>query len=259
MVINVCSFSLEVCVDSVESAINAQKGGADRIELCSNLIIGGTTPPLNLFKEVKKYTDIPLKVMIRPRFGDFLYTEYEKEMMMEDVETFKELGADGIVFGILMKNGNIDMKACEKLKRRAGKMTITFHRAFDLCRNPLRAYNELKKLGIDMLLTSGQKNSCFEGKELLRELVILSEIGEKKKPEILIGAGLNIINVKQMIEYTGAKSFHFSAKRIVESNMRYRKKGIVMGLKGLDEYKKIETEEKAVKEMKEYLKSYFKL
>ena len=259
MVINVCSFSLEVCVDSVESAINAQNGGADRIELCSNLIIGGTTPFLSLFKEVKKHIYIPLKVMIRPRFGDFLYTEYEKEMMTEDVETFKELGADGIVFGILTQNGNIDMEACEKLKRKAGNMTITFHRAFDLCRDPLKAYNELEKLGIDMLLTSGQKNSCFEGKELLKELVILSETGEKKKPEILIGAGLNISNIKKMIEYTKAKSFHFSAKRIVKSNMRYRKIGISMGLKGIDEYEKIETEEKAVKEMKKYLKSCFKL
>ena len=250
-------FTLEVCVDSVESAINAERGGADRLELCGNLVIGGTTPPLSLYKEVKKYVKIPIRVMIRPRFGDFLYTKYEKEMMLEDMETFKKLGVDGAVFGALTENGEIDMEISRELVEKADRIPVTFHRAFDLCKDPVKAYNQLQELRIDTLLTSGQKNSCFEGKELIKKLIFLSQNSKQKKPEILIGGGLNIDNVEEIIEYTVVRSFHISAKKIVDSRMIYRKKGISMGINEFNEYKKIETEEKIVREMKEPIRSYF--
>ena len=131
-------YTLEICVDSVESAINAERGKATRLELCSNLIIGGTTPTKSLFEEVKKNVNIPINVLIRPRFGDFLYSDYEVNIIKNEIKMFKKLGVDGIVVGILTKNGEIDLDNMKKFIEGAQDIPITFHRAFDVCREPLK-------------------------------------------------------------------------------------------------------------------------
>ena len=191
-------YTLEICTDSVESAINAEKGGGTRLELCSNLIIGGTTPAASLFEEVRKNVSIPINVLIRPRFGDFLYSEYELEIMRNEIKMFRNLGADGIVTGVLTKDGKIDIENMEKFILEAKGIPVTFHRAFDVCKNPISAFYQLKKLGVNTILTSGQAENCLKGKKLLKDLVGLSNEDNEKKLEILVGAGLNRKNIKEI-------------------------------------------------------------
>ena len=249
------NYILEICVDSVESAINAQRGGAARLELCSNLIIGGTTPTKSLFEEVKKNVDIPVNVLIRPRFGDFLYSDYEVNIIRNEIKMFKELGTDGIVAGILTKNGEIDLYNMKKFVDEAQDTPITFHRAFDVCKNPIEAFYQLQELGIQNILTSGQAQNCLKGKKLLKELVELSNKNNKSKTEILVGAGLNMENIGEIANSTGATNFHFSAKTIKQSKMEYKKQDVNMGLKEFNEFEILETDEKLVKEMTDYLRN----
>ena len=246
-------YTLEICVDSVKSAINAERGKATRLELCSNLIIGGTTPTKSLFEEVKKNVNIPINVLIRPRFGDFLYSDYEVNIIKNEIEMFKKLGADGIVVGILTKNGEIDLDNMKKFIEGAQDIPITFHRAFDVCREPLKAFYQLQELGVQNILTSGQSQDCLRGKKLLKELVKISTKNSKNKTEILVGAGLNIENIDEIVNFTGATNFHFSGKRIKQSSMEYRKENVNMGLKEFSEFEILETDENLVKEVADYL------
>ena len=249
------NFTLEVCVDSVESAINAERGGATRLELCANLIIGGTTPTENFFKEVRKNVKIPINVLIRPRFGDFLYSDYETEIIKNEIITFRKLGANGVVIGALTKDGNVDIQNMKKFLSESENMKVTFHRAFDVCKNPFETFEKLRELKVDTILTSGQSQNCLAGKEIIKKLVNLSK-QSANNPKILVGAGLNRKNIEEIIKYTKANSFHFSAKKIVKSGMMYRKEGINMGIKGLSEFEKFETDEKEVFKMYNYLKNY---
>ena len=246
-------YTLEICVDSVKSAINAERGKATRLELCSNLIIGGTTPTKSLFEEVKKNVNIPINVLIRPRFGDFLYSDYEVNIIKNEIKMFKKLGVDGIVVGILTKNGEIDLDNMKKFIEGAQDIPITFHRAFDVCREPLKAFYQLQELGIQNILTSGQSQDCLRGKKLLKELVKISTKNSKNKTEILVGAGLNIKNIDEIVNFTGATNFHFSGKRIKQSSMEYRKENVNMGLKEFSEFEILETDENLVKEVADYL------
>ncbi|WP_315288767.1 copper homeostasis protein CutC [Leptotrichia massiliensis] len=246
-------YTLEICVDSVESAINAERGKATRLELCSNLIIGGTTPTKSLFEEVKKNVNIPINVLIRPRFGDFLYSDYEVNIIKNEIKMFKKLGVDGIVVGILTKNGEIDLDNMKKFIEGAQDIPITFHRAFDVCREPLKAFYQLQELGVKNILTSGQSQDCLRGKKLLKELVKISTKNSKNKTEILVGAGLNIENIDEIVNFTGATNFHFSGKRIKQSSMEYRKENVNMGLKEFSEFEILETDENLVKEVADYL------
>ena len=246
-------YSLEICVDSVKSAINAERGKATRLELCSNLIIGGTTPTKSLFEEVKKNVNIPINVLIRPRFGDFLYSDYEVNIIKNEIKMFKKLGVDGIVVGILTKNGEIDLDNMKKFIEVAQDIPITFHRAFDVCREPLKAFYQLQELGVQNILTSGQSQDCLRGKKLLKELVKISTKNSKNKTEILVGAGLNIENIDEIVNFTGATNFHFSGKRIKQSSMEYRKENVNMGLKEFSEFEILETDENLVKEVADYL------
>lgn len=248
-------YTLEICVDSVESAINAERGKATRLELCSNLIIGGTTPTKSLFEEVKKNVNIPINVLIRPRFGDFLYSDYEVNIIKNEIKMFKKLGVDGIVVGILTKNGEIDLDNMKKFIEGAQDIPITFHRAFDVCREPLKAFYQLQELGVQNILTSGQSQDCLRGKKLLKELVKISTKNSKNKTEILVGAGLNIENIDEIVNFTGATNFHFSGKRIKQSSMEYKKENVNMGLKEFSEFEIIETDEKTVREIAEYLEN----
>lgn len=164
------SFILEICVDSVESAVAAERGGATRLELCQNLMIGGTTPGIKLFEAVREEIHIPIHILIRPRFGDFCYTDYEWRIMKEEIRMFRDRGADGIVIGMLKPDGILDRDRMEALLEERGGMSVTLHRAFDVCKEPMETLAVAKTMGIQTILTSGQKNTCMEGTKLLAAL-----------------------------------------------------------------------------------------
>lgn len=235
-------YLLECCVDSVESAVAAQAGGADRLELCGNLIIGGTTPDIHLFLAVKKKVSIPVNVLIRPRFGDFCYTDEEFNIIQKDVEMFRENEADGIVIGVLQPDGNLDLERMGILMDAAGDRPVTLHRAFDVCRDPFQTLRAAEKLGVRTILTSGQKNSSYEGRELLASLVKEAD----GKIDILVGGGVGAENVEALAKETGARSFHMSGKATLDSAMTYRKQGVSMGLPVMSEYAIFRTDERKV-------------
>jgi copper homeostasis protein len=243
------SFILECCVDSVESAIAAAKGGANRLELCSSLITGGVTPSKSLYEIVKRYCNLKLHVLIRPRFGDFLYSDYEFEVMKKEVEMFRGLGADGVVIGCLNADGTLNLKQMEDLIQEAGDMSVTLHRAFDVCSNPREAWKQASDIGISTILTSGQKNTCIEGKDLIGELVR----NAAGKVDILVGGGVNAEVIKQLWAHTKAQCYHMSGKTIRESNMHYRKEDVSMGIAALNEYQIWQTEEKQIELVRKLL------
>lgn len=213
---------LEVCVDSLESAINAQNGGANRIELCSNLNIGGTTPTQGLLELIKEYISIEVYAMIRPRGGDFYYTDLEYEVIKKEIENVKKLGVDGIVIGMLLPNGEIDIKRMEEVISLARPLKITFHRAFDKSNNLLKSLECLISLGVDRVLTSGGENYAIDGIDTIKKLV------DKSQDKIIImpGSGINYHNVKDIINFTNVSEVHMSARRLVMSNMQYRNEKI---------------------------------
>ncbi len=240
---------LEVCVDSVESALIAQEGGADRLEVCSNLIIGGTTPGVSQFKQIRNMCEIELRVLIRPRFGDFLYTDKEFQMMKEDILMFRELGADGVVAGCLKADGSLDIKRMKDLRECAGTIKFTLHRAFDVCRDPYEALEEAVLLGVDTILTSGQAAVCTEGADVLKRLV--SQAGERI--EIMAGSGVNAEVIRQVAEKAHALSFHMSGKQMEDSGMIYRKPHVSMGLPCFSEYGILRTDKKEVQKARQVL------
>lgn len=180
---------LEVCTHSVESAVSAERGGAMRLELCANLMIGGTSPDEDLFRMVRERVSVPVRVLLRPRCGDFLYTESEFELLCRQVKRFAALGADGIVIGVLTPEGDLDEERMAKLISLAGGCGVTLHRAFDVCRDPFAALETAKRLGVDTILTSGQQADCTAGADLLRALV--AKAGEDV--QILVGAGVTLM------------------------------------------------------------------
>ena len=244
---------LEVCVDSVESAIAAFEGGADRIELCGDLPVGGVTPSETLFCMIRRYTDLKIRVLLRPRFGDFCYSSYELEMMKEDVQKFAELKAQGIVTGVLTPQGSLDMEQMEALISCAGKADIALHRAFDVCKNPLETMEDAISLGIKTILTSGQKNSAWDGRMLLKELATKS----KDRIEILAGAGIDADTIAKLYKETGVTSYHLSGKIKKESKMEFRNPQVSMGLPGFSEYEIWQTSKENVENARMVLDKLF--
>jgi copper homeostasis protein len=238
------NYILEVCVDSVESALAAQNGGASRLELCGNLIIGGTTPSPCLFEEIRAVSSIRTHILIRPRFGDFCYTDHEFAIMRKEVAMFRKLGADGVVIGMLCPDGTLDMERMKILMEEAGDMSVTLHRAFDVCVDPFVALEQAKELGIDTILTSGQKNSCMDGKELLKQLVDR----EEGRITIMAGSGVDAEAIRQLQPYTQAQAFHMSGKQSLESNMVYRKEGVNMGIPSVSEFEIIRTGQEKIRQ-----------
>lgn len=216
---------MEVCVDSVESAINAEKGGACRVELCANLMEGGTSPSIGMLRVMKKHVAIPVYVMIRPRGGDFLYTDLELEVMKTDLENLKEAGADGAVIGLLTRDGGVDIERSRELIDIAKPLPVTFHRAIDMCRDIRQAMEDIIELGCERILTSGGECSALEGAPVIAVMI------EQAADRIIIvpGGGINERNVGRILESTGAKEFHGSARTSVPSVMTYQKSGISMG------------------------------
>jgi len=237
---------VEICVDSLQSAIAAEKGGATRIELCGSLMSGGTTPSLGLIELVKKNLSIDINVMIRTRSGDFCYSTLEFEVMKKDIEIAKTMGVNGVVLGALNPNGTIDMNNMKELIELAIPLTVTFHRAFDMVRDPIKSLKELIDLGVHRILTSGGENRAIDGIDLIKTLVDKSE----KDIIIMAGAGINEDNVNHIILNTGVSEIHLSAKKRVESLMEYRNNKINMGINTeLSEYDNYFTCEKIVRDI----------
>ena len=214
---------LEICVDLLESAVIAQKGGADRIELCADLQLGGTTPSGGLMKAARKHLDIDIYAMIRPRSGDFLYNDMEFETMKADVEMAKEAGLDGVVFGLLDEDGNIDEARMKELIELAKPMKVTVHRAFDVSNDPFKSLETLIDLGVERILTSAG------GLKVTDDLPLLSEIVKKadKRIKIMAGSGVSAANAAEIVK-TGVDELHLSAKSKYKSQMIFKKE-ISMG------------------------------
>ncbi|NXT21363.1 CUTC protein, partial [Syrrhaptes paradoxus] len=243
-------FLMEVCVDSVESAVNAERGGktrgprgrgrwrglapagpvltclspgAGRIELCAGLVEGGTTPSMGLLQVVKQCVRVPVFVMIRPRGGDFLYSDREVEVMKADIRLAKLHGADGLVFGALTEDGRIDTELCTALLAVCRPLPVTFHRAFDMVHDPLVALETLISLGFERVLTSGCDSSALEGLSLIKRLA------EQVSGFIPPGGGITERNLQRILEGSTASEFHCSARSARDSGMKFRNPNVAMG------------------------------
>ena len=280
----------EICANSVESCLEAQKGGADRVELCAGIPEGGTTPSFGEIKMARKLlTSTKLHVIIRPRGGDFLYTPLELERMEEDIRMCRLLGVDGVVFGCLTEEGEVDMEANRRLinaakgdwvsedaakgdishtlKRNVSEnapecplfapgdtlalrpMTCTFHRAFDRTAAPMKAMEDIIALGCDRILTSGQQPKAIEGIQLLAQL----EAATHGRIQLLAGSGVNEDNIREIFNATGIHEYHFSARVSVPSRMKHYNQEVYMGAKGADEANSLVTSAERVRKTIEQL------
>lgn len=211
---------LEVCANSVHSSIEAQKGGAFRVELCDNLVEGGTTPALSQIEYTRRSIDIQLFTIIRPRGGDFLYSNLEFEIMKRDIHLCGQSKCDGVVFGILNADGNVDIKRNKELAAiaRQYNMGITFHRAFDRCANLFDAIEDIIELGFDRILTSGGRKTALEGKEIIRNLIAKAD----NRIVIMPGSGITENNISELVRFTGLKEFHGSFQSQFNGKMKFR-------------------------------------
>ena len=219
------NFKLEICVDNIESAIAAQNAGADRIELCNNLPEGGTTPGSGTICSARNNLTIGLHVIIRPRGGDFLYSDPDYDIMRREIDICGECGVNGIVLGILESGGGIDVERTAKLIELARPMSATFHRAFDMCNDPFKSLEDVIACGADRLLTSGQKNKAEEGIDLINLLIVQAD----NRIIIMPGSGINQSNIENIAKLTGAKEFHLTGRKTIESEMIFQRQNISMG------------------------------
>ena len=244
------SRTLEVCIGSVCSAKAARDGGAARVELCSALEIGGITPSPGLMQQVRSVEGIKMHVLIRPRGGDFLYDEDEIRCMEQDIVAARECGADGVVIGALTADGDIDIATCRRLIEKAQGMSITFHRAFDMCNNPMKALEDIIALGCHRILTSGQAATAEKGISLLTQLTAAAN----GRIIIMPGCGVNAGNAKNILEATQCNEIHASARKSVGSGMLFRHSGVSMGNPDSDEFARKETDANEVKAIVEAIR-----
>ena len=216
---------IEICLESVESVIAAEKGGADRVELCSDLFEGGLTPTIGTVKTALKKSNIKINAMIRPRGGDFCYSDEEFEVMKEDIRAFKETGINGIVFGILTPEGDVDVKRSKEIIELARPLAVTFHRAFDMTRDPYKSLEELIELGVDRVLTSGQEATVPEGADLLEDLVQIA--GDRII--VMPGCGITERNFPKLRDKIKAKEYHIYLPYETTSKMKFHPGHIYMG------------------------------
>ncbi len=237
---------LEICVDSLASARAAIAGGADRIELCSALLAGGLTPYTELLRQIRRESDIPIRCLMRPRPGDFLYTKEEIAMMAAQIRELKAAGADGFVIGCLTPEGDLDEEAMAPLLDACAGSGITLHRCIDVSRDPIDTYRKAGELGIDTVLTSGAAANCTAGTDTIARLLELRDAANG--PDVLIGAGVNASVIRKLRErFPGARAFHMSGKKELASAMVFRREGVPMGLPGLDEWHIQQTDADAVR------------
>ena len=228
------SVSLEVCANSLTSALAAQEGGAVRVELCENLKEGGTTPSSGQILLARKLLHIKLYVLIRPREGDFLYTDVEYQIMMADIRYCIEAGCDGVVIGMLNADGTIDKERCLEMVRLAKQwgLGVTFHRAFDMCADQLQALEDIIEMGCERILTSGGKSTAMEGATIINHLVEQAA----GRISIMPGSGVSEANVADLVHFTGVTEVHSSARGNVKSKMEYQNDHILMSTVPGDEY-----------------------
>ena len=246
-------FELEVCCENWQQACAANEAGATRIELCSALSQGGVTPSLALIEKAVKELSLQVHVLIRPRGGDFLYNDAEIDLIKRDIEFCKKVGAHGVVFGFLKPDGQVDSDLTKQACQWAKPMKITFHRAIDMCRDPLEAIEALKEMGINYVLTSGQAATAIEGSEMLAALVMAAG----SDFTIMPGSGVRVHNLQELQSLSAARAFHMSARTAVDSAMTYRKTPVRMGSQSLDEEYRIQTHDvdalrQAVKIMQQF-------
>ena len=235
---------LEVCVESLASARNAIAGGADRLELCSALAVGGLTPYIALLKQIRRESNIPIRCLMRSRPGDFFYTADELELLREQIIELKQAGADGFVIGCLTPEGKLDKPDMKRLMQACGG-NITLHRCIDVSADPESTYLDAMDLGIDTVLTSGCASSCLGGTEIIKKLIALRD--SLNGPEVLIGAGVSASVIAQFRrDIPSARAFHMSGKINLPSGMVFRREGVPMGLPGLDEWNIQQTDKYAV-------------
>ena len=215
----------EVCVDSAEGAAAAEQGGAQRVELCSDLVEGGVTPSLGLIRVTRRLISIGLHVLIRPRGGDFVYSEGEYEVMCADILAAREAGADGVVIGLLLPDGRIDGQRVGALVELAHPMSVTFHRAIDMSRDSSEALDDLILLGVERVLTSGRKPTALAGADCIARLVQQAA----HRAVILAGGGVTAETLPVLLASTGVSEVHFSARSILPSPMTYRNPECFMG------------------------------
>ena len=238
---------LEIAVFNIGSALQAAKAGADRLELCENPQEGGTTPSYGTLKLVKEKIGIPVFPIIRPRGGDFLYSEAEFEVMKQDIRLCKELGFEGVVIGLLLADGNIDLARTSALAELAYPMDVSFHRAFDRCVDAFKGLEDIIAAGCTRILTSGQTPNAGDGKELIRQLI--SKAGDRIV--IMPGSGVRSSNIRELADYTGAKELHSSARLNVKSGMQFSPAGMKENLQ------RVEVDAEEVRKMKEILTSMY--
>ncbi|SDP81628.1 copper homeostasis protein [Mucilaginibacter sp. OK268] len=226
--------NLEVCANSVTSALAAQEGGAVRVELCENLKEGGTTPSHGQILMARSLLHIKLYVLIRPRGGDFLYSDLEYNIMMADIRYCIDAGCDGVVIGMLNPDGSIDTERCLEMARLARQwgLGVTFHRAFDMCANQDKALEEIIEMGCERILTSGGKSTAMEGARVINHLVQKAA----GRISIMPGSGVSEANVADLVHFTGVTEVHSSARVSVQSKMQYKNDHILMSNEPGDEY-----------------------
>lgn len=226
---------LEICADSLTSVRAAIAGGADRIELCSALTMGGLTPYEMLLRQIREESGIPVRCLMRPRAGDFLYTREEIILMGRQMEQLGAVGAHGFVIGCLTAEGDLDREAMKYLAECAGGKGLTLHRCIDVSRDPEKTYLDAQELGIDTVLTSGCASSCLGGLDVIGRLLTLRDFHQG--PEVLIGAGVKAAVIRQIRKnLPQARAFHMSGKTEIPSGMIFRREGVPMGAPGLDEW-----------------------
>ncbi len=211
------SYKLEVIAFTIESCAIIQQSGAHRIELCDNATEGGTTPSYGMIKAAREKVSIDLFPIIRPRGGDFLYNEDEFKIILQDVKLCKQLGCDGVVIGLLNAHGSIDIKRTAQIIEAAQPMQVTFHRAFDRCKEPFEALEQLVQLGCNRILTSGQQPLATEGADLIAQLVKAAA----ERIIIMPGSGVRKDNIKMLADKTGAVEFHTSLRSYAKSKMDF--------------------------------------
>ena len=241
--------TLEVACGNLASVHAAVNGGANRIELCAALGEGGLTPSDAFIRTVLKTVEVPVFVMIRPREGDFLYSESEFSLMLDEVDRCQGLGVTGIVAGFLCKDGSIDIRRSEKLVGNAGNMQVTFHRAFDLCNSDFEALEQLIDCGFTRLLTSGQESSAPNGADRIAALVQRAS----NRIQIMAGAGVNAENVVELIKRTGVREVHLSGKKMQRSAMEFTRTVLTMGKSDTDEYAIAVTDEQHIRTVRNLL------
>lgn len=242
---------IEVCVDSVASALAAERGGANRLELCSSLIEGGVTPSAGVIETTKAAVNLPLHAMMRPRGGDFCYDSYEFETMKRDITLAKGLGADGVVLGILDVNGAVDLRRTRELLQLARPLSVTFHRAFDMTADLFRALEDLCNIGVDRVLTSGGERTCISGCEKIASLIQAAQ----GRIIVMPGSGIKHHNARGVIERTGAKEIHASLRRVIQGPMVYRNSKVVMGSTEDRDYQSFVVLEEDVRDLRNALQS----